>query len=98
MEEEKKIIYHHHERFDGNGYPDGIGGDNIPLGARIIAVADTFDAMNSARPYRGSLPEEEIVAEIARVAGSQLDPGIVEIFLDLLKNKPSLWSRDSFLH
>ncbi len=98
LEEEKNIIYHHHERYDGKGYPDGISGENIPLGARIIAIADTFDAMNSARPYRTSLPEEEITAEIARVAGSQLDPGIVEIFLDLLKNKPSLWSRDSFLH
>ena len=58
LTKEKEMILHHHERFDGKGYPDGLEGEGIPSGARILAVADTFDAMNSARPYRDPLPED----------------------------------------
>ena len=74
---------YHHERFDGKGYPDGLRGQNIPWVARIIAVADTFDAMSSTRPYRKSLPEDFIIQEIKNCAGTQFDPAVVEKFLEL---------------
>lgn len=77
-------IMHHHERIDGRGYPDGLGGDAIPLGARIIAVADTFDAMTTDRPYRRGLALDQATAELRRVAGTQLDGAIVATFLDLI--------------
>ena len=75
--------HHHHERYDGRGYPDGLGGENIPWVARIIAVADTFDAMSSTRPYRKSLPEDFIINEIKNCAGTQFDPKVVEKFMEL---------------
>ena len=75
--------HHHHERFDGRGYPDGLAGENIPWVARIIAVADTFDAMSSTRPYRSKLPEDFIVNEIKKNAGTQFDPRVVEKFMEL---------------
>jgi HD-GYP domain-containing protein (c-di-GMP phosphodiesterase class II) len=78
------IIYHHHERYDGNGYMDGKSGNGIPLGARIIAVADSYEAMTSDRPYRKALSREEAVAEIARCSGTQFDPEVVKHFLALL--------------
>ncbi len=77
--------HYHHERFDGRGYPDGLAGENIPWVARIIAVADTFDAMSSTRPYRNKLPEDFIVNEIKKCAGTQFDPKVVEKFLELYK-------------
>lgn len=73
----------HHEHFDGRGYPDALRGADIPLAARIVAVADTYDAMTSARPYRPALGHEEAVAEIRRVRGTQLDPRCVDAFLTL---------------
>ncbi|MFA4964529.1 MAG: HD-GYP domain-containing protein [Thermoleophilia bacterium] len=75
------IIRHHHERWDGNGYPDGLAGEGIPFGARIIAVADAYDAMTSDRPYRDALADEVAVAELIRGSGSQFDPWVVEAFL-----------------
>jgi len=77
-------IMHHHERIDGRGYPDGLSGDAIPLGARIIAVADTFDAMTTDRPYRRGLDLDRATAELQRVAGTQLDAGVVATFLELI--------------
>ncbi|MCI0652161.1 MAG: response regulator [Planctomycetes bacterium] len=74
-------VLHHHERIDGKGYPHGLAGDDIPLGARIIAVVDTFDAMTSPRSYRSALPVEEVLATMKEVAGKQLDRGLVELFL-----------------
>jgi len=74
-------IRHHHERWDGRGYPDGLAGLDIPLGARIIAVADAYDAMTSDRPYRKALPHEIALAELERGAGKQFDPAVVEAFL-----------------
>jgi HD-GYP domain-containing protein (c-di-GMP phosphodiesterase class II) len=71
-------VLHHHERWDGSGYPDGVGGDQIPLGARIIFVADAYDAMTSDRVYRGRLSDDEAIAELARCSGTQFDPGVVE--------------------
>lgn len=77
--------HYHHERFDGKGYPEGLSGKDIPWVARIIAVADTFDAMNSTRSYRNNLPIDFIVSEIERCSGSQFDPVVVNAFLDLYK-------------
>jgi putative nucleotidyltransferase with HDIG domain len=73
-----KIIKHHHERFDGGGYPDGSYGQSIPLGARILAVADTYDAITSDRPYRKGAPCEVATQEIRRCCGKQFDPEVVE--------------------
>lgn len=75
------IIRHHHERWDGSGYPDGIAGEDIPLGARIIAVADVYDAMTSDRPYRKALSHEVAVSELIRGCGSQFEARMVEAFL-----------------
>src|SRR5581483_10135374 len=77
-----RIVRSHHERWDGTGYPDGLGGDAIPLGARIFAVADALDAMTSDRPYRlaGAWPDAK--AEIARHAGRQFDPRAVSALFD----------------
>jgi len=75
-----EIVRHHHERWDGRGYPDGLAGEEIPLGSRVIAVADTYDAMTTDRPYRRALTHEEAIAELRRGAGSQFDPAIVAAF------------------
>ena len=76
-------ILHHQERWDGTGYPSGLKGEAIPLEARILAVADTFDAMTSPRSYRGPMPYKEVLEELKRCAGSQLDPKLVEAFLPI---------------
>jgi len=75
------IIRHHHERYDGQGYPDGLAGETIPLEARIIAVPDAFDAMTSLRPYRAAMPLKDVLEELERGKGKQFDPQIVEIFI-----------------
>ncbi len=75
-----QIVRHHHERFDGRGYPDRLAGDGIPLGARIIAIADALSAMTTDRPYRRKILMEPAWDEILRCAGGQFDPAIVEIF------------------
>jgi HD-GYP domain-containing protein (c-di-GMP phosphodiesterase class II) len=76
-----EIVLHHHERLDGNGYPDGIGGEEIPLGARIIAVADTFDAITSTRSYRPSRSHKEAIDILSGESGKQLDADVVAAFL-----------------
>ncbi len=76
------IIRHHHEHFDGKGYPDGLSGENIPLEARIITVPDAFDAMTSIRPHRGAMPLEDVLAELVKYRGRQFDPRILDIFLN----------------
>jgi len=78
------IIYAHHERIDGKGYPNGLTKDEIPLLARIMAVADTYDAMRSERPYRKARTKEEAIAELKRVKGRQLDKKIVDRFLKVV--------------
>jgi HD-GYP domain-containing protein (c-di-GMP phosphodiesterase class II) len=75
---------HHHEWHNGKGYPDGLGGDDIPLFAAVISLADSYDAMTSDRPYRKALSEEEALGEIARMAGTQFRPELAATFLDLM--------------
>jgi HD-GYP domain-containing protein (c-di-GMP phosphodiesterase class II) len=82
----ERIVRHHHEAFDGQGYPDCLIGEQIPLGARIIAVADAFDAMVSARAYRKGRPVEEALAELRRCRGTQFDPLAVDAFLRSLQS------------
>jgi len=75
------IVLHHHERWDGSGYPDGLRGEQIPFEARVIALCDAWQAMVSERPYRPALTPEEAVAELRAGAGRQFDPGLVEVFI-----------------
>lgn len=80
------IVKHHHEKYDGHGYPSQLKGEEIPYFARIAAIADSFDAMTSRRTYRDSLPIETVIAEFERCKGTQFDPDLDDIFLDILKN------------
>ncbi|MEW6571073.1 MAG: HD domain-containing phosphohydrolase [Nitrospirota bacterium] len=84
LRQAREIIRHHQEYYDGSGYPDGLKGDDIPLGARIIAVADAFGAMTTDRPYRKALSIKEAINELKKCAGTQFDPDIVRIFISLL--------------
>jgi len=81
LREVAPIVYHHHERYDGTGYPDGLAGDDIPLGARILAVADAYVAMTSERPYRSALSPDEAVRELLKGSGTQFDPEVVDAML-----------------
>ncbi len=83
------LILFHHERFDGEGYPSGITDGSIPLGARIIAVADSFNAMTSDRPYRKALSLQQAIEELQNNAGTQFDPTVVEAFLKVLAETPA---------
>ncbi|MEN3008511.1 HD domain-containing phosphohydrolase [Pseudothermotoga sp.] len=87
LEDLATIIRHHHERWDGTGYPDGLAGEDIPLGARIICIADAFEAMTSDRPYRKAMSVEEAVSELLSNAGKQFDPQLVKIFLEILSEE-----------
>jgi HD-GYP domain-containing protein (c-di-GMP phosphodiesterase class II) len=80
-------VKYHHEKYDGSGYPEGLKGKDIPLLATIIAVADTFDAMTTDRPYRRGLTKDEAVQEIKRVSGTQLNPQVAEAFAELYREK-----------
>ena len=80
------IVKHHHEKYDGTGYPGKLNGEDIPFFARIAAVADTFDAMTSKRSYRDPLPLDVVRAELERCRGTQFDPKIADVFLDILDN------------
>lgn len=80
------LVRHHHERFDGSGYPDGLKGEEIPLGSRILTVADSLVAMASERPYRERLDPQDIVAELDRYRGSQFDPGCVDALMSLSRH------------
>lgn len=82
----REVVRWHHERWDGSGYPDGLAGERIPLTARIVAVADVYDALISRRPYKEPWPAEKAIAELRRLAGSHLDPEIVDAF-------STLWER-----
>ena len=82
------IVRHHHERYDGYGYPDGLSKENIPLEARILAIADAFHAMTSDRPYRKALTREEAIEEMIRYAGTQFDPHLVPLFVNIVQSRP----------
>ena len=82
-------VYHHHERWDGRGYPLGLRGEEIPLIARILAIADTYDAMTSHRAYRRALPHDVAIREIQAFAGAQFDPELVEVFIVAMERKRS---------
>jgi HD-GYP domain-containing protein (c-di-GMP phosphodiesterase class II) len=79
------IVLYHHERWDGDGYPKGLKGEDIPIEARILAVADSFDAMTSAQPYRPAFSLEETIKELRKGAGSQFDPKLVEVFIGIVE-------------
>jgi diguanylate cyclase (GGDEF)-like protein len=79
------LIFYHHERWDGKGYPTGLGGEDIPFGARIIAVADVYQALISDRPYRKAYPRSEVIKIMKEGAGTQFDPQIINVFLKILK-------------
>jgi ribonuclease P protein subunit RPR2 len=81
--EAKLVVRHHHERWDGSGYPDGLDGDRIPLAARVFAVADVLDALTTVRPYRSPSPLSEARDMIQDAAGSQFDPEVVDAFLSI---------------
>ena len=79
------IVEQHHERYDGKGYPRGLAGEQISLEARILAICDAYDAMRSPRPYREALSFGEAVAELRRGAGTQFDPHLVEVFIEVVQ-------------
>lgn len=81
-----RIVRHHHERFDGTGYPDRLSGDTIPLVARILTVVDAYNAILDARVYKPARTQAEAIAELKKNAGAQFDPCIVNVFLQVLKD------------
>ena len=91
------FVLYHHERWDGGGYPTGRRGPDIPEGARILAIADAFDAMTSTRPYRRALPVERALSEIERCAGTQFDPAMAHAFLEAWDagalEPPTAWTK-----
>jgi len=90
LKEERQIIKYHHEKYNGTGYPEGLAGDDIPLGARIICVADAFDAMVSDRPYRKGMPFELALEELVKNKKSQFDPLIVDVFVDMVRESQKI--------
>ncbi len=89
LSDERPLILHHHERYDGRGYPSGIGGHDIPIGARILAVADALDTMFSARTYKQAYALDRVQAELRGGAGRQFDPAVVDVLLDWLRKTPN---------
>jgi len=89
----RDVVLYHHERYDGKGYPFGLKGDGIPLYARIIAIADSYDAMTSKRPYRDALSQEVAIQELENNAGAMWDPELVSLFIGILQNKEAAGER-----
>ena len=83
-------ILHHHEWYNGNGYPEALKGEEIPLEARILAIADAFAAMTSDRSYCDALPIEEALEEVKRGAGTQFDPHLVKVFISVIRTTPMM--------
>jgi putative nucleotidyltransferase with HDIG domain len=82
-----RCVRHHHERWDGSGYPGRLAGEEIPLAARIVAVVDVWDALSSARPYKNALPQERVLEMLRKHRGAQLDPELVDLFLEILEEQ-----------
>ena len=97
LQPEMSIVVHHHERWDGNGYPNKLQGNKIPRASRILAVADSFDAMLTTRPYRNAQPIDYAISELHRCSGTQFDPEVVEAFLSVLKKNPDIIEVDQSL-
>jgi len=93
LEDIARIARHHHERYDGKGYPDGLSGENIPFESRILTIVDAFDAMTTDRPYKKGMTLEQAIVEIERCSGSQFDPYLAKKFVDLLKESPEQFLR-----
>ena len=91
------VIRHHHEWYDGSGYPDGLIGEEIPYCARIVAIADAYDAMSSDRPYRKALSLKEIKNEFSKNAGVQFDPEMASTFIEILENKNNIIPNKSLI-
>jgi putative nucleotidyltransferase with HDIG domain len=89
------LVLHHHEKYDGSGYPQGLRGKEIPLGARIIAVADAYHAMTSDRPYRPGMSQHQAVSELLRCVGTHFDPAVVEAFLRVLQQRAATAHEDA---
>ena len=96
LQTEAEIVLYHHERFDGGGYPHGLQGEDIPLGARIFSVIDAYDAMRSARTYKDSWPKKKALGEILKERGSQFDPAVVDAFVNMQDQIEHIggWSHD----
>jgi GAF domain-containing protein len=90
LEQVKQVIMHHHERYDGGGYPEGLKGEAIPIGARILAVVDSYSSMLSERPYRRAMTREEALEELSRCSGSQFDPTVVEKFAEMEERREAV--------
>jgi HD-GYP domain-containing protein (c-di-GMP phosphodiesterase class II) len=95
LSETLPAIRHHHERYDGRGYPDGLAGEEIPLLGRLMAVADAFSAMTTDRPYRKGMPYADAVSELRRGRGTQWDPEYVDAFLRALGNRSTIAPDDA---
>ena len=94
LHEAVPLIRHHHERWDGNGYPDGLSGDEIPLEACVVGLADAWDAMTTDRPYRAALSVDAAAAEVRRCRATQVAPGVVDAFFAAFRRRPSLFEPD----
>lgn len=85
LREAVPCVLHHHERWDGAGYPHGLAGEEIPVEARIIAVVDAYDAMTSDRPYRAAFSHDQAIVELERCSGSQFDPAVASVFVEIAR-------------
>jgi len=95
LREAVPLVRHHHERWDGNGYPDRLAGDAIPVEACVVGLADAWDAMTTDRPYRPAMSVEEATAELRRCRGTQFAPAVVDAFLAAFRRQPSVFEPDA---
>ena len=82
------LVRHHHERYDGAGYPDGLSGDRIPFGSRVLAIAEAYDAMTAAHSYRATVPRDAALETLSLKSGTQFDPELARLFNELIRATP----------